>query len=318
MRLTVIFSMMAILVLFQTSFSETKAASNKPLSGTITLSGAWSLYPMVVKWAEEFRKINPEVKIDVAGGGAGKGIADALNGQADLGMVSRDLNPAEVEKGAWAIPVTKDAVVPVGNVNNPVWNTLKKNGMTKEQFTRIWMDSAISNWGAIIKGAKNTLNVYTRSDACGAAETWAKYMGIGQEDLLGVGVYGDPGLAEAVLRDVNGIGYNNVNYAYDATTKKAIQGLTVVPIDVNGNGKLDEAENFYHSRETLLKAIAEGRYPSPPARNLLLVSKGKPASPIVTAFLKWIVVEGQVFVPEAGFVPLSKETLDKAVASLGK
>lgn len=48
----------------------------KGLKGTITISGAWALYPMVVKWAEEFGKAYPGVKIDVAAGGAGKGIAE--------------------------------------------------------------------------------------------------------------------------------------------------------------------------------------------------------------------------------------------------
>ena len=34
---------------------------------------------------------------------------------------------------------------------------------------------------------KSELHVYTRSDACGAAETWAVFLGKKQEDLLGSG-----------------------------------------------------------------------------------------------------------------------------------
>lgn len=37
-----------------------------------------------------------------------------------------------------------------------------------------------------------------RSDAAGAAETWAKYFGERQEDLKGIGIFGDPGLAQAI------------------------------------------------------------------------------------------------------------------------
>ena len=40
------------------------------LKGEIQLSGAFALYPMVVRWAEEFRKIHPEVRIDISAGGA--------------------------------------------------------------------------------------------------------------------------------------------------------------------------------------------------------------------------------------------------------
>ena len=44
------------------------------LKGNITISGAFALYPLTVKWAEEFKKLNPTVKIDISAGGAGKGM----------------------------------------------------------------------------------------------------------------------------------------------------------------------------------------------------------------------------------------------------
>ena len=88
-------------------------ASSGDHSGTITLSGAWALYPMAVRWAEEFTKIHPDVHVDIGAGGAGKGMEDALVGAVDLGMVSRDVSPAEIERGAWWVSVTRDAVVPV-------------------------------------------------------------------------------------------------------------------------------------------------------------------------------------------------------------
>ena len=89
------------------------------LEGTITISGAWALYPLVVRWAEEFKKLHPAVRIDISAGGAGKGMADALGQVVDLGMVSREVYPAEIEKGAWWLAVAKDAVVPVMNRENP-------------------------------------------------------------------------------------------------------------------------------------------------------------------------------------------------------
>ena len=47
--------------------------------GTLSLSGAWALYPMALKWVEEFQKINPKVRIDVQAGGAGKVLAVACD-----------------------------------------------------------------------------------------------------------------------------------------------------------------------------------------------------------------------------------------------
>lgn len=69
-------------------------------------------------------------------------------------------------------------------------------------------------------------------------------MGKKQEDLKGTGVFGDPGVAETLQKDVNGIGFNNIGYAYHDKTHKPTKGIDIVPIDVNGNGKLDEEEKF--------------------------------------------------------------------------
>ena len=65
------------------------------------------------------------------------------------------------------------------------------------------------------------IHVYTRSDACGGGEMWAKFFGKKQEDLLGSGVFGDPGLAQAVKKDPLGIGFNNIGYVYDSNNQKA-------------------------------------------------------------------------------------------------
>ncbi len=41
------------------------SVNSQELSGTITLSGAFALYPMAVRWGEEFKKLHPNVKIDI-------------------------------------------------------------------------------------------------------------------------------------------------------------------------------------------------------------------------------------------------------------
>ena len=76
------------------------------LNGTITISGAFALYPLMVRWGEEFQKLHPNVKFDISAGGAGKGMTDALSGAVDIGMVSRAIAPEEEQKGAFWISVT--------------------------------------------------------------------------------------------------------------------------------------------------------------------------------------------------------------------
>lgn len=285
---------------------------------SIAISGAWALYPMAVKWADEYQKIHPEIKINISGGGAGKGMADCLSKAVDLGMVSRNIYPVEENKGAWAIPVAKDAVVATINANNPVVSDILAKGITQEQLRQIFISKDIAKWGGINKSdLKDPIHVYTRSDACGAAETWAKYLGKLQEDLVGIGVYGDPGVAEAVKKDNLGIGYNNINYAYDINTKAPIDGICIVPIDQNADGKIDEKENFYSNLDTIASAIADGRYPSPPARELFLVSCHKPEKKEVRDFLRWALTDGQKFVPETGYINLTNDKLADGIKRLG-
>ncbi len=279
------------------------------LSGQISISGAFALYPMTVKWSEEFRKINPDVRIDISAGGAGKGIADALGGMVEIGMVSREIYAEEINKGAFPIAVTKDAVVAVISESNPELNQILTKGLKKDAGNNIWITGKFTSWKqAFDVKSSSPMHIYTRSDACGAAEMWAKYFGKKQEDLLGVGVFGDPGLAQAVKKDPLGIGFNNIGYAYDAKTKQQIKGLRVVPIDLNSDGKIDADENFYNSMNELIAAIASGKYPSPPARELYFVCKGNPKNnKVLTAFLKWVLTDGQQYIYEAGYIALPKE-----------
>ena len=301
---------MVCILLAASGGSAAEPAVGEALSGTITMSGAWALYPMAVKWAEEFQKIHNGVRIDVAAGGAGKGMADALAEIVDIGMISRDIHSAEVANGAWWISVAEDAVVPVINERNPVLELLGRRGVTRQTLERVWISGSATTWGDLVGSESgHPVRVYTRSDACGAADTWARYLGGTQEDLLGIGVYGDPGLAQAVQHDALGIGFNNINYAYDATTGRAVRGLRILPIDLDGNGRIDDEEDVFNSRDDVVEAIARGAYPSPPARNLHFASKGRPDSPLVLEFMRWVLTEGQLYVSDAGYIRLSDERL---------
>jgi phosphate transport system substrate-binding protein len=282
-----------------------------PLKGKITVSGAFALYPLAVRWGQEFSKLHPNVTINISAGGAGKGMADALTKMVDLGMYSKEVSPEERAKGAWFIAVSKDAVLPTVNSGNPLIKEIKAKGMTRETFYDIFITGKITTWGtAMGTNSKLKLEAFTRSDACGAAEMWAKYLkGKKQEDLQGLGMNGDPGVADAIRKNVNGIGYNNLNFVYDMTTRKPYQGIDVVPIDLNGNGKIDPEEHFYGTLDSVMTAIRNGVYPSPPSRDLYLVAGGKPSKPVVLAFLNWILTDGQKYLSEAGYVPVSPEKL---------
>jgi phosphate transport system substrate-binding protein len=279
---------------------KTTNSSDSQLKGTIAISGAFALYPMMTRWAEEFQKVYPEVQFDISAGGAGKGMTDAVSGAVEIGMVSRDVTPEEEAQGAYFVPVVIDAVFPVINEKNPVLNTILAKPIKKDTFEKVFIAGEIKTWGDFVGDPSITeeIHVFTRSDACGAAEVWAKYLGSKQENLLGVGINGDPGLLDAVAKDILGIGYNNLNYVFDMSTGKPVTGVVVIPIDVNENGTIDEGE-YLDTKAKAIEAVANGKYPSPPARQLNLVTKGK-ATGLTQAFINWILTDGQKFVGEPG------------------
>jgi phosphate transport system substrate-binding protein len=298
------------------SSGQPVAASAGGPQGTVTISGAWALYPLMVRWGEEFQRLYPDVQFDISAGGAGKGMADALANAVDIGMVSREIYPEEVAKGAFWVSVTKDAVFPTVNEENPVREDLYRKGVSREILMGIFVTGEITTWGQVVGRPEVTdpIHVFTRSDACGAADTWADYFGKAQEDLLGIAVYGDPGLLDAVIKDPLGIGFNNLNYAFDAETGMPVTGAWVLPIDVDGSGQA-ELEEVYDTKEQAVNGVATGRYPSPPARDLNLVTQGRPEG-LVKALITWILTDGQNFVDEAGYIALPPDKLKAELEKL--
>lgn len=304
--------LMLITGLSSTPSSRPQANQSPALSGKISISGAWALYPLAGRWAEEFQKKNPGVKIDLQAGGAGKGMADVLAGLVDIGMVSRNIYPEELARGALPLAVARDAVVATLNHDNPFIQTILRQGLTRDQLRAIFVEGKVKYWEELFGlSGRTPIRVYTRSDACGAAETWAAFLGAHQEDLQGIAIYGDPGLAEAVRRDPYGLGFNNLNFAYSPETLKPHQGLVIVPLDVNQDGQLSPEESFYQDRDRLTAGISAGLYPSPPARDLYLVIKKTRPSRAVLTFLDWVLVQGQSLVEAAGYLKLDDLTVER-------
>jgi phosphate transport system substrate-binding protein len=301
----------------EVSSAAAEAPAVEQLSGTISISGAFALYPMMTVWAEEFSKIHPDVQFDVQGGGAGKGMTDTIAGAVDIGMISRSIKEEETAQGIFWVSVTKDAVFPIISAENPVADQLLAKGITQETYNKIYITGEIITWGEVVDNLSITdeIHVFTRSDASGAAEQWSKYAGgAAQEDLLGIGINGEPAMVDTVIKDPLGVGFGNLNSIFDLSSGNVVPGILIPPLDINGNGRAD-AEEVYTVKEGAFNAVASGTYPSPPARFENLATLGKPEG-LTLAFIEWILTDGQQYLEVAGFVPLTPEQQAESLAKL--
>jgi phosphate transport system substrate-binding protein len=315
-------ALIAVLIISMVGIVSLSGCTTQKEKTTIKVSGAYSLYPMMVIWAQEYHALHPEVNIDVSSGGAGKGMADALAGSVNLGMVSRDVTTAEADKGIVAVAVVKDAVLATINSANPELETILAHGLTKQQLREIFINYSISTWGKLVGDANNTdpIKVYSRSDPCGAAEAWVKYLGnYTQDDIPTIEqitkVKGDDSMSKSIASDPLGIGYSNVNYIYSNSTKAPKTGIAVVPLDLNQNGVIDSSESFYKTRDDVVNAEINNTLPSPPSRLVYLVTLNN-FTGVTKEFVRWILTDGQQFTFDNGYAAIPNSILNEQLRIL--
>jgi phosphate transport system substrate-binding protein len=77
--LRVCFLLMALLLLAgcgRGDSADTAVANDKQIS--ISVSGAFALFPMMTVWTEAYSELHPNITFDVQAGGAGKGMTDMI------------------------------------------------------------------------------------------------------------------------------------------------------------------------------------------------------------------------------------------------
>src|SRR3989304_5747356 len=75
------------------------APSTVPLSGTITIDGSSTVYPITELVAEEFQLANPGVQVPVAFSGTGGGFKKFCVGETDINDASRPIKAQDEAEG---------------------------------------------------------------------------------------------------------------------------------------------------------------------------------------------------------------------------
>lgn len=106
--------------------------------GKITVAGSTSVAPVMEKLAEEYKKLNPKVTIEIQQTGSGAGIESATQGACDIGMSSRALKEEEL-LNLEEINIAMDGICVIVNVNSQI------EELTATQIKDIYIGN-ITDW----------------------------------------------------------------------------------------------------------------------------------------------------------------------------
>ncbi len=260
---------------------------------TLKISGSTTVRPLARRWRDVFMEENANIRISVRGGGSGQGVSDVKGGLSDIGMSSsKSLITKENELVLHLMAY--DAILLIVNEENPVLDVLENIGIKQSTLKKIYTGD-IKNWNEIPGiNRDHSLFHYTRSEKSGTGEVFAGFLGMRQSELRGIGVRGNSGTKEAVSNNKWGLGFVGAKYAFDGP-------IEVIPLDGNNDGKITDYERIENFND--LKSNIEN-YPI--QRGLYFTTKGEPTGAVRT-FIEWCKNEGQTYVGEVGYVPVSQQ-----------
>jgi phosphate transport system substrate-binding protein len=281
------------------------------VSGNINSVGSDTMNNMMALWAETFRKMYPNVKIQIEGKGSSTAPPALIAGTSQFGPMSRAMRATEIDQfeakygyKPTQIRTSFDALAVYVNKDNPLEKVTLQQADAVFSKTRRRGGKAVNTWGDLgLTGdwAGRPVSIYGRNSASGT-------YGFFKEHALKNGDYKDavkeqPGSAsvvQGVTEDRFGIGYSGIGYKTSGV--KALQ--------LSEDGK----QFFDGSYENL----TSGKYPL--ARYLYIyVNKapGKPLDPLVKEYMKLILSkEGQEVVVKDGYDPLPAKIVAEELKKL--
>ena len=262
------------------------------LSGTIEIDGSSTVFPITEAVAEEFRKENPRVQVNVGVSGTGGGFKRFTGGETDISDASRPIKQSEAEAAIangityYELRVGTDGLSVLANPRNDFASCL-----TMEELKHIWEPgSTINNWNRVRADFPDErIRLYGPDTDSGTFDYFTEeVMGEAQLSRSDYTASADDNvLAQGIAGDRYALGY--FGYAYYAENTDKLQ---LVAVD-SGDGCVTP------SAET----IGSGDY-SPLSRPLFIyVNKASLDRPEVEAFVKFYMEHGAQLTREVGYIP---------------
>lgn len=283
------------------------------VAGTLSSVGSDTLANLMTLWAEEFKRLYPNVNVQIQAAGSSTAPPALTEGTSNLGPMSRKMKNKEIEAfekrygyKPTTIPVAIDALAVYVNKDNPI------KGMTIPQVDAIFsstrkcgFDMDVTSWGVLgLSGAWASRNIqlYGRNSVSGTYGYFKnKAMCKGDYKITVNEQPGSASVVQSVSTSINGIGYSGIGYR--------TSGVRALPLAQKAGRDFIEpnAEN----------AIT-GKYPL--ARYLYInVNKhpNRPLSPLVHEFIKMVMSKsGQEIVIKDGYIPLPSKTIRKYIGRI--
>ncbi len=302
---TKIFLFVALLFLNCTSGKSEELIRGKSpsLKGSINVYTSPDLYNMSVKWANEYSNLNPKLKIQVNEVGEAAVLEKIALGDG-IGFIDSKSYPKSGNLSIWNMVVGRDVIVPIINDNNPLLDEINKKGISPDELAKLLGNKNNENWGSLLNESQNIpIHLYLPNDPSTLTGV-ANFLKINQSILDGVKTAGIQEMISAIQKDPNALGFCKLIQVTDLNNQSLIAGLKLVPIDNNGNGKLDYMENIYSNLQAFTRGVWIGKYPKALSGNIYSVSSEKPRNENELAFLNWIIRDGQQFLSSNGFSDL--------------
>lgn len=283
------------------------------VSGNLSSVGSDTLANLMTLWAEEFKRIYPNVNIQIQAAGSSTAPPALTGGTSSLGPMSRLMKDKEIESfekrhGYKPTPVAVaiDALALFVHQDNPLL------GLTIEQVDAIFSSTricgaplAIDDWGQLgLTGAWATrdIQLYGRNSVSGTYG-YFKQHALCKGDFRNE-VNEQPGSAsvvQSVSSSLNGIGYSGIGY-----TTSSVKSVPMA-----------RTESSPFVKATPENAV-NGSYPL--ARFLYVyVNKepGRPLNPVTREFLAMVLAkQGQEVVVKDGYLPLPASVAEKELQKL--
>ncbi len=249
----------------------------------------------------EYEKLHPELQFRLES--LDNVLAEKLNETRGLAFVSEESDILVPNNSLLKVIVARDVIVPVINMDNPFISMMEQNGVSADKIKKAITNGA-TDWSSIVNNAtKEPFHIYFLNDES-AQSAISSFLDLSPEVMGKVDIKTTPDMIGWVQKDKYAVGFCRLVDIINSDRTDVIEGIKLLPIDKNGNGHIDYHEKIYGNLDDFKRGVWIGKYPKSLVNNIYSVSLANSDDENITAFLSWVVTDGQKFVEPGGFSEL--------------